>query len=96
MYEQGQGVIIDERAAVKWCQKSANQGNVLGKAKLGRMYYAGRGIKKDESVSTSLFNQVSREIQNGAQAGNKVVYQYLLGWMYGLWPRRTSELSRSH
>ena len=46
-YATGDGVQLDEKEAVRWFIKSAEQGNVLAQSKLGSIYYSGRGVPQD-------------------------------------------------
>ena len=46
-YKLGLGVPKDDREAVKWYLKAANQGNAAGQFWLGAMYDHGRGVPKD-------------------------------------------------
>jgi TPR repeat protein len=43
-YAQGDGVKLDEQDAARWFSKAAEQGNVAAQAKLGSLYWAGRGV----------------------------------------------------
>lgn len=46
-YARGEGVGLDEREAVRWFTKSAEQGYVPAQSKLGSIYYSGRGVQQD-------------------------------------------------
>ena len=46
-YATGDGVQLDEKEAVRWFIKAAEQGNVLAQSKLGSIYYSGRGVPQD-------------------------------------------------
>lgn len=48
-YATGDGVQLDEREAVRWFIKAAEQGNVLAQSKLGSIYYSGRGVPQDSN-----------------------------------------------
>jgi TPR repeat protein len=41
--------------ALNWFRKSADSGNALGKALLGRLYFSGRGVKEDTASALRLF-----------------------------------------
>jgi hypothetical protein len=47
MYVEGQGVPVDNREAVKWLNKAAEQGGVLAQAELGALLYLGQGVTVD-------------------------------------------------
>jgi hypothetical protein len=46
-YATGEGVKLDEREAVRWFIKAAEQGNVAAQSKLGSIYFSGRGVPQD-------------------------------------------------
>ncbi len=46
-YATGDGLKLDEREAVRWFTKSAEQGNVAAQSKLGSIYFRGRDIPQD-------------------------------------------------
>jgi hypothetical protein len=48
-YATGDGVKLDEREAVRWFIKSAEQGYVPAQSKLGSIYYSGRGVPQDST-----------------------------------------------
>jgi TPR repeat protein len=39
--------MLNEREAVNWFTKAAEQGNVAAQSKLASIYYSGRGVRKD-------------------------------------------------
>jgi TPR repeat protein len=47
MYEFGRGVIQDDKEAVFWYRKAAEQGDETAQSDLGGMYYIGCGVEKD-------------------------------------------------
>jgi TPR repeat protein len=49
MYAKGQGVAKDDRLAVEWYRKAAEQGDADAQTNLGFMYANGRGVAKDRS-----------------------------------------------
>ena len=46
-YATGDGVTLNEQAAVAWFIKAAEQGNVAAQSKLGSIYFSGRGVRQD-------------------------------------------------
>ena len=48
MYAFGLGVIKDDKEAVKWYRKAAEQGDASSQYLLGWMYSNGRGVIKDD------------------------------------------------
>ena len=47
MYDKGQGVLQDYKAAAQWYRRAAEQGHVLTQLGLGLMYAQGKGVPKD-------------------------------------------------
>ena len=74
MYDNGQGVAKDERAAVMWYRMAAEQGHALAQCSLGSMYVKGKGVAEDESEAAKWFRMA-------AEQGDAFA-QLLLGLMY--------------
>ena len=47
MYNNGQGVLQDDKEAVKWYTKAAEQGDAKAQYNLGMMYFTGEGVLQD-------------------------------------------------
>ena len=75
MYREGLGVDQDYTQAVKWFQKSAEQGNASAQSALGDLYYDGHGVIQDHGQALKWFQEAAK--QDDAYA------QYSLGFMYG-------------
>ena len=73
-HEFGQGVALDESAAVKWYRKAAEQGDPESQYNLGNMYMAGRGAKKSALTARKWWRKAAEQ---GYALG-----QYNLGCMY--------------
>jgi TPR repeat protein len=76
MYEKGQGVPQDYKAAVKWYRLAAEQGKAITQVKLGLMYQQGRGVLQDYKTAVKWYRLAAK--QGDADA------QYNLGLMYAL------------
>ena len=50
MYEDGRGVPVDYRRAVKWYKRAAEQGDVRAQVNLGLMLANGTGVKKNKYI----------------------------------------------
>ena len=48
MYDEGRGVPKDDRQAVRWYRKAAEQGDAIAQYNLGLMYADGEGVPKDD------------------------------------------------
>ncbi len=59
VYQEGDGVKRDMKAAVKWFQKAADQNNPAALAALGEMYQAGQGVPSDLTNAARLYRQAA-------------------------------------
>ncbi|WP_386695458.1 tetratricopeptide repeat protein [Lonepinella sp. MS14435] len=66
MYNNGQGVKQDDRQAVYWYQKAAEQGGAEAQFNLALKYYKGQGVRQDKQLAKELFGQ---SCDNGYQGG---------------------------
>ena len=74
MYENGRGVLQDDKQAVYWYRKAAEQGNVAGQTNLGLMYANGRGVPQDDKQAVYWYRKAAEQ--------GDAVGQYNLGVMY--------------
>ena len=56
MYFSGDGVLKDDKEAVKWFHKAAEQGNPVAQCNLGNMYRTGEGVLKDHVIAYAWYN----------------------------------------
>ena len=56
MYGMGQGVLKDDKAAVKWTRLAAEQGDPKAQYNLGYMYSEGQSVHKDYVMAHMYFN----------------------------------------
>jgi TPR repeat protein len=61
MYAQGRGVAKDEKEAVKWYRKAAEQGLASAQLNLGFMYAQGHGVTKDERVAAEWYRKAAEQ-----------------------------------
>lgn len=47
LYANGEGVDVDDQAALTWYQRAAEQGHAMAQANVGAIYFMGRGTDKD-------------------------------------------------
>ena len=59
MYKDDKGVEQDDRQAVKWYRKAAEQGNADAQKALGRMYENGKGVKQDDREAAKWFRKAA-------------------------------------
>jgi TPR repeat protein len=74
IYDNGSGVLENNKTAVKWYTKAAKQGNADGQKALGISYYNGTGIPKNIKraymwVSLAAYNYKGLKYADAAKAG---------------------------
>ena len=60
-YQSGMGVIKDEKKAMQWFQKSAEQKNAMAQHYLGGCYWQGKGVRKDEKKAIEYFEAAASQ-----------------------------------
>ncbi|MGZ8942198.1 MAG: tetratricopeptide repeat protein, partial [Methylobacter sp.] len=61
MYANGRGVPKDEREAVAWYRKAAEQGDAAAQYNLGWMYDHGQGVAKDEREAVAWYRKAAEQ-----------------------------------
>lgn len=61
MYEKGQGVSQDDKQAVVWYRKSAEQGNQFAQYILAIMYIKGKGVAQDYKQAAIWFRKAAEQ-----------------------------------
>ena len=74
MFAHGRGVAQDDRQAVMWFRKSAEQGDAYGQHSLGAMYVNGQGATKDFSQAVQWFRRAAQQGYADGQHGLGVSY----------------------
>ena len=59
-YCEGQGVANDQKEAIKWFRKAAEQNHAGAQYRLGRCYYEGKGVTKDYVEAVKWFRKAGR------------------------------------
>ena len=68
-YDNGEGVIKDDKVAVEWYTKAAMQGDAYAQYNLGVMYFNGEGsLRKDNSLAYMWFHLL---LINGNELGGE-------------------------
>jgi len=80
MYNKGEGVPQDDKAAVKWYTLAAEQGDARAQGNLGVMYAFGDGILKDY-VYAHMWGNIAAMISLNLWAA--LIFDWLF-WQYGL------------
>jgi TPR repeat protein len=73
-FRDGEGVEKDEKEAVRWFRKAAEQGYAMAQVELGKVYYYGQGVKKDNTEAIKWYRKAAEQ---GYSFG-----QYNLGQAY--------------
>ena len=76
------GVKKNYKEAVKWAQKSADQGDAVGLYLLGAYYDEGKGVASNYTKANSLYKQALAKLKVEAENGDKIS-QHFLGCCYG-------------
>ncbi len=74
MYDQGLGVVQDDKEAVKWYRRAAEQGNDHAQHNLGVMYDEGQGVARNYRMAAKWWQLAAEQGDAGAQNN--------LGFMY--------------
>ena len=61
MYDEGRGVARDDRKAVEWFRKAANQGHAFAQNNLGWMYKEGRGVARDDRKAVEWYRKSANQ-----------------------------------
>lgn len=63
----------DEREAVEWFKKAAEQGLADAQYNLGYMYYNGCGVEKDVDEAVQWLNKAAAQGHSGAKGALKMI-----------------------
>lgn len=74
IYDNGEGVPRDYKAAREWFRKAAEQGNAMAQNSLGLMYADGQDEPQDYQKAAEWIRKAAEQGHTNAQAS--------LGWMY--------------
>ena len=61
MYKNGQGVLQDDKEAVKWYTKAAEQGVAAAQFNLGVMYDTGEGVLQDDKEAVKWYTKAAEQ-----------------------------------
>ena len=74
MYDSGQGVIEDDKEAVKWYRLAAEQGVANAQYNLGLMYDSGQGVIQDDKEAAKWYRLAAEQGNADAQSNLGVMY----------------------
>lgn len=73
-YASGQGVLKDDKEAVKWFRLAADQGHADSQTNLGVMYAKGQGVPQDDKEAVKSFRLAADQGHADAQTNLGVMY----------------------
>ena len=73
MYDNGEGVIEDNKEAVKWYRLAADQGDANSQLNLGWMYHYGEGVRRDEVTAYAWYNIAGSNGSADAQKNKSLI-----------------------
>ena len=76
-YSNGQGVLHDDKEAVKWYTKAAEQNDAGAQSVLGIMYHYGKGVPQDYVMAHMYFNIASVSGDKDAIKGRYLVEEQM-------------------
>ena len=79
MYRQGLGVPQDDKEAVNWYRKSAEQGDADAQHNLGVMYKKGLGVPQDYKEAVNWYRKSAEQGDAWAQDALGLMYRQGLG-----------------
>ena len=77
MYQYGEGVIEDDKEAVRWYRMAAMQGGAFAQFNLGQMYYTGEGVIEDNKKAHMWMNIARANGNHTADQGINIITQYM-------------------
>ena len=79
MYDEGNGVSENQKEAVKWLTKAAEQGDVDAAFNLGMHYLQGRGVEQSDEKAFEWFKKAAEKNHIVASYGVAKMYREGLG-----------------
>ena len=74
MYQFGKGVLKDDKQALKWYRKAAEQGYVFAQFNLGVMYDNGEGVLEDDKEAVKWYRKAAEQRYAKAQLKFGLMY----------------------
>ena len=75
-YDAGYGVSQNDRQAVFWYRKAAEQGDAKAQFNLGVMYMDGRGVAQDDRQAVAWFQKAAAQGDTGAQKDLRWMHEH--------------------
>ena len=66
MYDKGEGVPENDKVAIMWYRKAAEQGLITAQFLLGGMYFTGEGVPEDYLQAYAWFNLAAAQGEEAA------------------------------
>ena len=77
--DSDRGVAQNDKQAVAWYQKAAQQGDVRAQNNLGIMYAEGRGVAQDDKQAAAWWQKAAQQGDAGAQNNLAMMYAEGIG-----------------
>ena len=77
MYNTGRGVAQDDKQAVAWYRKAAEQGDAMAQFNLGVMYNTGSGVAQDYKQSYAWFSSAAANGHSNAVKARDIMAKRL-------------------
>jgi hypothetical protein len=74
MYDNGWGVLKDDKLAVKWFRKSAEQGNASAQYNLGQMFELGQGVAQDNKSALKWYQKSAEQGNESAEKSYRKIH----------------------
>lgn len=75
-FRLGKGVAKDDKEAVKWFRKAAEQGLALAQFDLGECYLEGTGVDKDEKEAVKWFRKAAEQGLGEAETALRALHSH--------------------
>ena len=79
MYEKGQGVLQDDKTAMKWTRLAAKQGHAIAQSNLGLMYSNGQGVPQNPGTAVKWYRLAAEQGDANAQFNLGAMYAFGAG-----------------
>jgi TPR repeat protein len=76
MYDNGEGVPLDDKEAIKWYRLAAEQGNAKAQHNLALMYNNGEGVPQDYAEAVKWYRIAAEQGHAKAQNNLALMYEY--------------------
>ena len=79
IYENGKGVLENDKTAVKWYTKAAEQGFANAQYSLGNMYDLGKGVSENDKIAVKWYTLAAKQGHAKGQLATGMMYYFGYG-----------------